>query len=164
MLAFSNTLEEELLAADTMVIGAPMHNFAISALLKAWIDQVVRGGRTVLFNPNGPQGPLAGKKELVITSRGGSYRAGTPTAQYDYQEPYLRHILAFVGLTDATFIHAENQKPGAWRILAGSSDGSNSRGCGRANRSGRLAVTANQNGWRQIAGSTGDPPRTAGAQ
>jgi len=112
VLAFSNTLEEELLAADTMVIGAPMHNFAISALLKAWIDQVVRGGRTVLFNPNGPQGPLAGKKELVITSRGGSYRAGTPTAQYDYQEPYLRHILAFVGLTDATFIHAENQKPG----------------------------------------------------
>ena len=112
VLAFSNTLVEELLAADTIVIGAPMHNFAISALLKAWIDQVVRVGRTVLFNPNGPQGLLAGKKAVVITSRGGSYRAGTPTAQYDYQEPYLRHILAFVGLTDATFIHAENQKPG----------------------------------------------------
>ena len=112
VLALSNTLVEELLAADTIVIGAPMHNFTISALLKAWIDQVVRVGRTVLFNANGPQGLLAGKKAVVITSRGGSYRAGTPTAQYDYQEPYLRHILAFVGLTDATFIHAENQKPG----------------------------------------------------
>jgi FMN-dependent NADH-azoreductase len=112
VLAPSNTLVEELLAADTIVIGAPMHNFAISALLKGWIDQVVRVGRTVVFNPNGPQGLLRGKKAVVITSRGGSYRAGTPTAPYDYQEPYLRHILAFVGLTDVTFIHAENQKPG----------------------------------------------------
>ena len=112
VLALSNTLVEELLAADTIVIGAPMHNFAISALLKGWIDQVVRVGRTVLFTPNGPQGLLTGKKAVVITSRGGSYRAGTPTAQYDYQEPYLRHILAFVGLTDVTFIHAENQKTG----------------------------------------------------
>ena len=79
VLALSNTLGEELLAADTIV--------------------------------NGPQGLLAGKKAVVITSRGGSYRAGTPTVQYDDQQPYLRHILAFVGLTDATFIHAENQKP-----------------------------------------------------
>jgi FMN-dependent NADH-azoreductase len=109
VLAPSNTLVEE---RDTIVIGAPMHNFAISPLLKGWSDQVVRVGRTVLFNPNGPQGPFEGKKAVVITSRGGSYRVGTPTAQYDYQEPYLRHILAFVGLTDVTFIHAENQKPG----------------------------------------------------
>jgi FMN-dependent NADH-azoreductase len=80
--------------------------------LKGWIDQVIRVGRTVLFNPNGPQGLLTGKKAVVITSRGGSYRAGTPTAQHHNQEPYLRHILAFVGLTDATFIHAETQKTG----------------------------------------------------
>jgi FMN-dependent NADH-azoreductase len=112
VLALSNPLVEELLAADTIVMGAPMHNFAISALLKGWIDQVVRVGRTVLFNLNGPQGLLTGKKAVVITSRGGSYRASTPTAQYDQQEPYLRHILAFVGLTDATFIHAETQKTG----------------------------------------------------
>lgn len=62
VLALSNTLVEELLAADTIVIGAPMHSFTISALLKGWIDQVVRVGRTVLFNPNGPQGLLSGKK------------------------------------------------------------------------------------------------------
>lgn len=111
-LATSEMLVEELLAADTIVIGAPMYNFAISAPLKGWIDQAVRVGRTVLFGSNGPEGLLKGKKAVVITSRGGSYRAGTPTAQFDYQEPYLRHILAFVGLTDVTFIHAENQKPG----------------------------------------------------
>ena len=58
------------------------------------------------------RGVLKGKKVVVLTSRGGSFRPGTPTAQYDHQEPYLRHILGFIGLTDITFIHAENQKPG----------------------------------------------------
>ncbi len=87
-----------------------MHNFTISAPLKAWIDQVVRVGRTVLWGPNGPEGGLKGKKVAVLTSRGGAYRPGTPTAQYDFQERYLRHILGFIGLTDVTFIHAENQK------------------------------------------------------
>ncbi len=111
-LSVSEALIEELLAADTIVIGAPMYNFTISAPLKAWIDQIVRSGRTVLFGQNGPDGVLKGKKVVVLTSRGGAYRPGTPTAQYDYQEPYLRHILGFIGLTDVTFIHAENQKPG----------------------------------------------------
>jgi FMN-dependent NADH-azoreductase len=111
-LAVSDVLVEELLAADTIVIGAPMHNFAVTAPLKAWIDQIVRVGRTVLFGAKGPEGLLKGKKVVVVTSRGGSYRPSTPTAQYDHQEPYLRHILAFIGLTDVTFIHAENQKPG----------------------------------------------------
>jgi FMN-dependent NADH-azoreductase len=80
--------------------------------LKAWIDQIVRIGRTFLWSPSGTEGVLKGKKVVVVTSRGGSYRSGTPTAQYDHQEPYLRHILAFIGLTVVTFIHAENQKPG----------------------------------------------------
>jgi FMN-dependent NADH-azoreductase len=108
----SYTLIDELLAADVIVIGAPMYNFTVSAPLKAWIDQVVRAGRTVLFGPNGTKGVLKGKKVVVVTSRGGSYRPGSPAAQFDHQEPYLRHILAFIGLTDVTFIHAENQKPG----------------------------------------------------
>src|ERR1035438_7996931 len=111
-LSTSDQLIDELRAADTVVIGAPMYNFSISAPLKAWIDQVVRLGQTWLVNSTGPEGLLKGKKAVVLTSRGGAYRAGTPTAQYDYQEPYLRHILAFIGLTDVTFIHAENQKPG----------------------------------------------------
>src|SRR5580692_13016072 len=111
-LAVSDLLVEELLAADTIVIGAPMHNFTVSALLKAWIDQVVRFGRTVAWGAKGPEGLLKGKRVVVVTSRGGSFRPGTPTAAYDHQEPYLRHILAFIGLTDVIFIHAENQKPG----------------------------------------------------
>jgi FMN-dependent NADH-azoreductase len=86
--------------------------------LKAWIDQVVRIGKTVLFGAGAPQGVLKGKKVFVITSRGGAFRPGTPTERFDYQEPYLRHILAFIGLTDVTFIHAENQKPGAQAELA----------------------------------------------
>jgi FMN-dependent NADH-azoreductase len=72
----------------------------------------VRVGRTFLYRPNGSEGVLRGKKAVVVTSRGGSFRPGTLTAQYDHQEPYLRHILGFIGLTDVTFIHAENQKPG----------------------------------------------------
>lgn len=111
-LAVSDTLIEELLAADTIVIGAPMYNLTVSAPLKGWIDQIVRIGRTFLYGAAGPQGVLTNKKVIVLTSRGGAFRPGTPTAQFDHQEPYLRHILGFIGLTDITFIHAENQKPG----------------------------------------------------
>src|SRR5438445_2095159 len=117
-LQISDALVDELIQADTIVIGAPMYNFAIPAPLKAWIDQVVRVGKTVLFADAGPQGILKGKKVYVVTSRGGAFRPGTPTERFDYQEPYLRHILAFIGLTDVTFIHAENQKPGAQAEIA----------------------------------------------
>src|SRR6267142_2624572 len=108
-LSTSDELIEELAAADTVVIGAPMYNFSIPPSLKAWIDQVVRLGKTVGYGPNGPQGLLGRKKVVVITSRGSAYRKGTAREAFDFQEPYLRHILAFIGLTDVTFIHAENQ-------------------------------------------------------
>jgi len=117
-LALSDTLIRELVEADAVVIGAPMYNFAIPAPLKAWIDQVVRNGKTVLFASSGPKGILKDKKVYIVTSRGGAYRPDTPTQHFDYQEPYLRHILGFIGLTDVTFIHAENQKPGAPAELA----------------------------------------------
>lgn len=118
VLATSDALIDELRQADIIVIGAPMHNFAIPAPLKAWIDQVVRVGQTVLFSASGPDGLLKGKKVYVITSRGGAYRPGTVTERFDYQEPYLRHILAIVGLKDVTFIHAEHQKPGVQAEIA----------------------------------------------
>jgi FMN-dependent NADH-azoreductase len=111
-LSLSHQFIDELRAADTIVIGAPMYNFSISAPLKAWIDQVVRFGQTWTVNGSRPQGLLEGKKVIVLTSRGGAYRQGTPTASFDFQEPYLRHVLGFIGLTDVTFVHAENQKPG----------------------------------------------------
>jgi FMN-dependent NADH-azoreductase len=118
VLQLSDALVDELVQAETIVIGAPMYNFAISAPLKAWIDQIVRVGKTVLFVASGPQGILKNKKVYVITSRGGAFRPGTPTERFDYQEPYLRHILAFIGLTGVTFIHAENQKPGPQAEIA----------------------------------------------
>jgi FMN-dependent NADH-azoreductase len=111
-LALSDTLISELLEADTIVIGSPMYNFTIPAPLKAWIDQVVRAGKTWLWSPDGPKGLVQGKRAFVVTSRGGAFRPGSPTERFDHQEPYLRDILAFIGLTDVTFIHAENQKPG----------------------------------------------------
>src|ERR1700682_2682391 len=108
-LSTSDELIEELEAADMVVIGAPMYNFSIPSSLKAWIDQIVRLGKTVAYGPNGPQGLLARKKVVVINSRGGAYEKGTAKEAFDFQEPYLRHILGFLGLTDVTFIHAEKQ-------------------------------------------------------
>jgi FMN-dependent NADH-azoreductase len=116
-LSVSDVLIEELQAADTIVIGAPMYNFAIPSLLKAWIDQIVRLGKTLTYGPQGPKGLLGNKKVVVITARGGAYEKGTPGEKLDFQEPYLRHIFGFIGLTDVTFIHAENQL----REAAGSS-------------------------------------------
>lgn len=109
-LSVSDELIEELRAADIVVIGAPMYNFSISWELKAWIDQVVRFGKTITYDATGPKGLLTGKKAVVITARGGSYTAGTPRAAVDFQEPYLRLILKSLGFTDVTFIHAENLK------------------------------------------------------
>src|SRR6202521_6241156 len=108
-LSTSDELIEELQAADTVVIGAPMYNFSIPSSLKAWIDQIVRIGRTFGYGPNGPQGLLGKKKVVVITARGGVYEKGTAKEAWDFQEPYLRHILGFLGVTDVTFVHAENQ-------------------------------------------------------
>jgi FMN-dependent NADH-azoreductase len=107
-LAISDELIEELRAADTVVIGAPMYNHMISWELKAWIDQVMRIGKTFVYGPNGPKGLLTDKKAVVITARGGSYPAGTPRGAADFQGPYLRHILTTLGFSDITFIHAEN--------------------------------------------------------
>ena len=102
-LALSNLLTDELLAADVLVLAAPMYNFAIPSTLKAWLDHVLRAGVTFKYTETGPQGLLSGKRAFVLTARGGIY-AGS--AQ-DHQEPYLRQALAFVGIHDVSFIHAE---------------------------------------------------------
>jgi FMN-dependent NADH-azoreductase len=122
-LSTSDALIEELQRADTIVIGSPMYNFAIPSLLKAWIDQIVRVGKTVAYGPQGPKGLLENKKVVVITARGGSYRKDGPTAKFDFQEPYLRHIFGFIGLTDIMFIHAENQaREGAAQSFVGAAE------------------------------------------
>jgi FMN-dependent NADH-azoreductase len=108
-LSTSDQLIEELRSADTIIIGAPMYNFSISSPLKAWIDQIVRIGKTLGYGPNGPRGLLEAKEVMVITARGGGYEIGPLTEGFDFQAPYLGHVLGFIGLTNVTFIHAENQ-------------------------------------------------------
>ena len=105
-LRLSDELVEELLAADVLVISVPIYNFNIPSVLKAWIDQIVRPGRTFLYHPHGPEGLVVGKRAYVATTRGGSYQ-GTPLQAWDHQEPHLRTILGFIGITDLTFVHAE---------------------------------------------------------
>lgn len=105
----SDQLIEELLAANLYVFGIPMYNYSVPASFKAYIDQVVRVRRTFVVGADGYEGLLKHKKALVITTRGSSY-AGEPL---DFQEPYLRAVFDFIGLTDVTFIHAENLAMGA---------------------------------------------------
>jgi FMN-dependent NADH-azoreductase len=105
----SDSLIDEFLAADRYVFGVPMYNLNIPSTFKAYIDQIVRVGRTFAVDANGYKGLVdSSKKVLIITSRGGSFPPGTPFAAFDHQEPYLRAILGFVGLTDVTFIHADS--------------------------------------------------------
>jgi FMN-dependent NADH-azoreductase len=89
----SDTLIDELLAADRYVFGVPMYNFNVPSTFKAYIDQIVRVNRTFAVNEQGYQGLVQGKKLLIITSSGGSYRPGTPTAGYDFQVPFLQFLV-----------------------------------------------------------------------
>ncbi|MCP6757176.1 MAG: FMN-dependent NADH-azoreductase [Fischerella sp. CENA71] len=103
-LMISDELIAELLAANLYIFGIPMYNYSVPASFKAYIDQIVRVRRTFVVSADGYEGLLKDKKVLVITTRGGSY-AGEPL---DFQEPYLRAVFGFIGITDVTFIHAEN--------------------------------------------------------
>lgn len=103
----SDELIDELLAADRYVFGIPMYNLTIPANFKAYIDQIVRAGRTFAVTESGYQGLVAGKKALVITAEGGQYRPGMPSEAYNFHAPYVRGILGFMGITDVTFIHGD---------------------------------------------------------
>lgn len=104
---------DEFLQADIVVIGAPMYNFTISTQLKAWIDRLAVAGKTFRYTANGPEGLAGGKRVIVASSRGGFYGAGTPLAAIDHQEPYLRTILGFFGITDVEYVRAEGIAMGA---------------------------------------------------
>ena len=104
---------DEFLAADTVVIGAPMYNFGIPSQLKAWIDRIAIAGKTFRYTDKGPQGLVSGKKMFIASSRGGFYGADTPRATFDYQENYLRAVFAFLGISEITFIRAEGIALGA---------------------------------------------------
>jgi FMN-dependent NADH-azoreductase len=110
LLQLSDSLIQEVMSADTIVLGVPMHNFSIPASLKAWIDQIARAGKTFSYGEQGPKGLVpANKKVFAIVSRGGPYAPDSPIAAMDFQVPYLQKVLGFLGLTDITFIHADKQ-------------------------------------------------------
>lgn len=97
---------EEFLAADVVVIGAPMYNFSIPSQLKAWIDRVAVAGKSFRYTANGPEGLAGGKRMIIVSSRGGVYSQG-PAQPMDFQEPYLRAVFGFLGVTDIEFVRAE---------------------------------------------------------
>jgi FMN-dependent NADH-azoreductase len=105
--AESAAVLEEFLAADVLVIGAPMYNFSITSSLKAWIDRITVAGKTFQYTANGPEGLAGGKRVVIASSRGGVYSQGAPAAGMDFQEPYLRAIFGFLGVTDIEFVRAE---------------------------------------------------------
>jgi len=104
--ALSDRLVDELIAADVVVLAVPMHNFGPPSTLKAWIDHVARAGRTFAYSEKGPHGLLRGKRAILVVSRGGVYSHG-PMRTLDFQESYLRSVLAFVGIVDVHVVRVE---------------------------------------------------------
>lgn len=117
-LAESDELIDELLAAEIIVIGAPMYNFSITSTFKAWIDQIARFGRTWIaeWKADGTSvytGLATGRKVFIVTSRGGGgFGAGEAMEARNFQDPYLRLAFGFIGITDVEFIHIDNTAKG----------------------------------------------------
>ena len=104
--ALSDRMIEELQRADLIVIGSPMHNFGITSQLKAWFDTIIRAGKTFSYGEQGPEGLLKDKRAIVVETRGGVYTTGS-AASFKHQEPHLKTLLGFIGISDVQFIHAE---------------------------------------------------------
>jgi FMN-dependent NADH-azoreductase len=102
-LALSDTLVREVQAADVLVIGVPIYNFGVPATLKAWIDLIARARVTFQYTANGPQGLLTGKKAYLLVASGGTQVGGA----IDFATPWLKHVLAFVGISGVEVIAAE---------------------------------------------------------
>ncbi len=117
--AISDQLIAELLAADVIVIGAPMYNFSVPSTLKSWIDAIALPGRTFRYKPDGGvEGLVTGKKVYIIASRGGIYSEG-PMAGLNFQDTYLRGVLGFLGITDVEVVAVEGQQMGTEAKAAG---------------------------------------------
>jgi FMN-dependent NADH-azoreductase len=120
-ICISDRLVDEFLAADLYVIGVPMYNFSIPSSLKAYIDQIVRIGRTFAFAPENAANPykplVLGKKMFIIAARGASgFGAGGQYEKLNYQTPYLATIFGFIGITDITFVEVENDEDGGQKL------------------------------------------------
>lgn len=105
-IAVSDALIDEMIAADVLVLAVPMYNFGLPSALKAWIDHVVRAGRTFSYGAQGPLGLLKNKKAVVVVSRGGIYSEG-PMQAFDFQENYLKSVLGFIGISEVEVVRVE---------------------------------------------------------
>lgn len=112
LLLDADQMIQELKEANILVIGSPMYNFTITSGLKSWIDHVARARETFKYSENGPEGLLKNKKVYLIVSRGGNYAEGSPAAAMDFQVPYLKSVLGFLGLTDIELIAVEGSAMG----------------------------------------------------
>ena len=111
-LAASQTALADFLAADIVVIGAPMYNFGVPSQLKAWIDRVLVAGKTFKYGPTGPEGLAGDKRVIVAISRGNFYGPGAPAAAFEHVETYLRTVFGFIGVIRLDFIVAEGVQAG----------------------------------------------------
>jgi FMN-dependent NADH-azoreductase len=111
-LATGQAMLDEFLAADIVVLGAPMYNFTIPSQLKAWIDRIVVAGKTFKYGAEGVEGLAGNKRVIVAISRGGFYGAGTAAAAGEYVETYLRWVFGFIGVNNLEFISAEGVQVG----------------------------------------------------
>ena len=98
----SEQLVRQFLAADVIVVGAPMYNFSVPTQLKAWIDRIAQAGRTFTYTAQGPKGLAGGKTVIIASTRGGIYAEGS-----EHQESYLRMVFGFLGITDIRVVRAE---------------------------------------------------------
>jgi FMN-dependent NADH-azoreductase len=105
--ALTEKLLTQFLAADVVVVGAPMYNFSIPSQLKAWIDRIAQAGRTFKYTDKGPVGLAGGKTVIVVSTRGGAYSGNPALAFLDHQESYLKAVFGFIGITDVRFVRAE---------------------------------------------------------
>jgi FMN-dependent NADH-azoreductase len=105
--AISEALVQQFLAADVIVVGAPLYNFSIPSQLKAWIDRVAQVGRTFKYTDKGPQGLAGGKVVIVASTRGGMYSTSEGGRAMEHQESYLQTVFGFFGVTDVRIVRAE---------------------------------------------------------
>lgn len=105
--AVSEALVSQFLAADVVVLGAPLYNFSIPSQLKAWIDRIAQPGRTFKYTEKGPQGLATGKTVIVVSTRGGVYSTSDAGRAAEHQESFLQVVFGFLGVTDVRFVRAE---------------------------------------------------------
>jgi FMN-dependent NADH-azoreductase len=118
--ALSDLLITEVIDADVLLIATPMYNFSVPSALKAWIDQIVRIGRTFSYDGKSFTGLLPGRRAFIMVAYGaGGYLDGGPFAAADFLQPYLRFLLGFLGISDVTFVAIEQTTADAATVAAG---------------------------------------------